>query len=168
MNQKILDHYLEFSQYTDPGLYKNLLKKLPNKIEEIGLLTRKQIIHRNTLKNGNTGSNEDMRYGNMAEVPWHRQCEDDIFTTAAAMIAELCRRDNHGFVLNRATKDKLVVTCRHVSILVASILKSKNIPCRARSGFFPYFDLFGGKSTDHWINQYWNEKENRWVLMGTY
>lgn len=165
MKQEILDHYLQFSQYTNPGVYKDSLKKLPDKIEEIGFLVRKQIIHRNTLKNGNTGSNEDMRYGDMEKVPWYRQCEDDIFSTAAAILAELYRRDNRGLVLNRATEDKLVVTCRFISILVASILKSKNIPCRVRSGFSPYFNLFEGKSTDHWINQYWNKKENRWVTI---
>lgn len=165
MNRKILDHYLQFSQYTDPGMYKDLLKKLPDKIEEVGLLVRKQIIHRNTLKNGNTGSNKDMRYGDMTKVPWYRQCEDDIFTTVAAILAELYRRDNRGLVLGRATENKLVITCRHISILVASILKFKGIPCRARSGFSSYFNLFGGKSTDHWINQYWNEKENRWVAI---
>lgn len=165
MNQKILNYYLEFSEYTDPGLYKDLLKKLPDKIEEIGLLARKQIIHINTLKNGNTGSNEDMRYGDMTKIPWYRQCEDDIFPTVAAMLAELYRRDKRGLVLDRATEDKVVATCRHISILIASILKSKGIPCRVRSGFSPYFNLFGGKSTDHWINQYWNEKENRWVTI---
>lgn len=165
MNQKIIDHYLQVSQYTDPGMYKDLFRKLPNKIKEIGLLSRKQIIHRNTLKNGNTGSNKDMRYGDMAKVPWYRQCEDDIFPTVAAMLAELYRRDKRGLVLDRATENKLVVTCRFVSILVASILKSKGIPCRVRSGFSPYFNLFGGKSADHWINQYWNEKQNKWVTI---
>jgi len=165
MNQKVLDHYLQLSQYTDPGLYKSSIKKLPDKIEEIGLLVRKQIIHRNTLKNGNTGSNKDMRYGDMAKVPWYRQCEDDVFPTAAAMLAELYRRDKRGLVLDRATENKLVATCRYVSILVAAILKIKGIPCRVRSGFSPYFNLFGDKSTDHWINQYWNKSENRWVAI---
>lgn len=165
MDQKIFNHYLQFSQYTDPGIYKDLFKNIPAKIEEIGFLVRKQVIHRNTLKNGNTGSNTDMRYGDMTKVPWYRQCEDDIFPTAVAMLAELYRRDKRGLVSDRATENKLVVTCRFISILIASILKSKGIPCRVRSGFSPYFNLFRTKSTDHWINQYWNEKDNRWVTI---
>ncbi len=165
MNQKVLNHYLKFSQYTDPALYKNLLKHLPNKIEEIGFLVRTQVIHKNTLKNGNTGSNKDLRYGDMTKVPWFRQCEDDVFPTASAMLAELYRRDKRGFVADRAEKDKLVVTCRFTSILMASILKSKGIPARVRSGFSPYFNLFGNKSTDHWINQYWSKKEKRWITI---
>jgi hypothetical protein len=35
MNQKILDHYLKFSVYTNPGLYKEYFKSLPNDISEL-------------------------------------------------------------------------------------------------------------------------------------
>lgn len=167
MDNKILNYYLQFSQYTNPGLYKDVLQKsLPDSVKEIGLLVRKQIIHRMTLKNRNTGSNADLRYGDTTKVPWHRQPEDDVFVTASAMLAELFRRDPRGLVLDRSAENKLVLTCRFTSILVASLLKIKGIPARVRSGFAPYFNvegLPGGKSDDHWINQYWNEKESRWV-----
>lgn len=164
-----MNHYLQFSQYTYPGLYENILKKiLPNSVKEIGLLVRKQIIHRMTLKNGNTGSNKDLRYGDMTKIPWYRQAEDDIFTTASAMLAELYRRDSRGFILDRPAENKLILTCRFVSIIMASLLKIKRIPTRVRSGFAPYFKvegLPGGKSDDHWINQYWNSQESRWMTI---
>lgn len=169
MNKKILDHYLQFGEYTDPGLYKEILQKeLPDDIREIGLLIRKQIVHRSTLKNGNTGSNKDLRYGDMTKVPWFRQAEDDVFPTSAAMLSELFRRDLKGFVLGRAIENKLILSCRFTAILMASILKVKGIPARVRSGFAPYFIVEGleaGKSDDHWINQYWNEKELRWITI---
>lgn len=168
MKQSILDHYLQFSQYTYPGLYLQSLQNLPNEITQIGKLVRSQTIHRVTLKNGNTGSNTDLRYGNMTKLPWYRQPEDDNFVTAAAIIAELYRRDSRGFPTDRTDENKLVLTCRHVSILIASILKSKGIPARVRSGFAPYFVVQGmpiGKSDDHWINQYWDRKQNRWVTI---
>ena len=95
MNRKIINHYLEFSQYTYPGLYQNLLKKkFPNDIRKIGELVRKQIIHRTTLEAGNVGTNADKNFGDMTKVPWHRQPEDDVFVTASAILAELHRRDN--------------------------------------------------------------------------
>jgi len=31
---------------------------------------------------------------------------------------------------------------------------------KVRSGFAPYFNNYSG---DHWINQYWDNKENKWV-----
>lgn len=169
MNKKILDHYLQFSQYTDPGIYKETISKmLPDSVQEIGLLVRKQLVHKMTLKNGNTGSNEDLRYGDMKDIPWTRQPEDDIFVTAAAMLAELLRRDPRGLTLDRSAGNKLILTCRFTAILTASLLKIKKIPARVRSGFAPYFaveGLPGGKSDDHWINQYWSEKESRWITI---
>lgn len=169
MNQKILDHYLQFGLFTNPSLFKDkLVSELPDEVEEIGLLVRKQCIHRVTLRNGNTGSDKDLRYGDMTKVPWYRQCEDDDLPSASAMLSELYRRDERGFVMDRAEKDRLIITCRFVSILTASILKSKGIPTRVRSGFAPYFDLgedIKGKSVDHWINQYWNKEQNRWITI---
>jgi len=103
----------------------------------------------------------------MTKVPWWRQPEDDILVTAGAMLAEFYRRDERGFVNDREPKDKLVLTCRFVAIMIASILKSKGIPARVRSGNAPYFDMgeLGNVSTDHWINQYWSERENRWITI---
>jgi hypothetical protein len=168
MNKKVINHYLDFGTYTYPGLYIDRLRKdLPDAICEIGLLVRQNIVHRTTLAAGNTGTNSDLRFGDMTKVPWWRQPEDDILVTAGAMLSELYRRDERGFVANRKPKDKLVVTCRFVSILVASILKSKGIPARVRSGNASYFDMgeLGDISIDHWINQYWKENENRWVTI---
>jgi len=167
MNEKILKHYLEFGEYTNAGLYRDILKNLPDDIKELGKLVRSNIIHRTTLVGGNTGTNSDLKFGDMTQIPWWRQPEDDILVTATAMLAELYRRDERGFVLDRVEENKLILTCRFVSILIASILKSKGIPARVRSGNAPYFDMhnLGNVSADHWINQYWSEKENRWITI---
>ena len=169
MNNKIKNHFLQFGTYTYPGLYQEKLKNdLPDDVQEIGLLVRKNFIHRTTLAAGNVGTNTDLKFGDMTKVPWWRQPEDDILVTASAMLAELYRRDKRGFVNDREPKDKLVLTCRFVAIMMASILKSKGIQARVRSGNAPYFDMgeeLGDVSTDHWINQYWSEQENRWITI---
>lgn len=165
MDKKILDHYLQYSQFTYPGPYKDYLKSLPDDIRELGLLIRKQLIHRTTLAAGNTGTNADMTYGDMTKVPWWRQAEDDYFITSVSIIAEFFRRDPKGFSLDRKAEDKLVLSCRFTTLLVASTLKAKGIPCRVRSGYAPYFPFEKGLSTDHWINEYWNEEEKRWVVI---
>ena len=162
MIEEILEHYRKVGTYSYAGLYKEYFQGLPDDISELGKLICSQVIHRITLKQGNTGANEKLIYGDMTKYPWYRlRCEDDILLTAVAMTAELFRLDDRGFILQRATENKLVVTCRYVSVLMSAILKAKGIPCRSRAGFAPYFDE--NKSTDHWINQYWNERENRWI-----
>ena len=163
LNQKQREHYLLFSTFTNPGLYKVLLAELPDDIRELGLLIRQNFVHRTTLAWGNTKSNEDLRFGDMNKMPWWRQPEDDNLTTTAAMLAELYRRDERGLVADRKVEDRLVLTCRYDSLLVVSILKAKGIPARVRSGFAPYF--IAGKSIDHWITQYWSDIEHRWVTI---
>ena len=163
MNKEILNHYLEFSMFTNPGLYNDKLKDLPKDIRKIGDLIRKNFIHRTTLSEGNVGTNADKKFGDMNKVPWHRQPEDDYLITVASILAELYRRNNKGLINNRKEKEKVVLTCRFVSILMASILKSNGIPCRVRSGNAPYFEK--GRSLDHWINQYWDNKEKRWITI---
>ncbi len=162
MVEEILEHYRQVGTYSFAGLYKEYFKTLPDDISELGKLVCSQVIHRVTLKQGNAGANEKLIYGDMTKYPWYRlRCEDDILLTAVAMTAELFRLDDRGFILQRAVENKLVVTCRYVSVLMSAILKAKGIPCRSRAGFAPYF--YENKSGDHWINQYWNERENRWI-----
>jgi hypothetical protein len=168
LNQQLKDHYLAFSTFTYPGLYQQQLADLPEDIRALGLLVRQNMIHRTTLADGNTGTNADLRFGDMSKVPWWQQPDDDILPTAAAMLAELNRRDGRGFVSDRAAADKLVVTCRYTAILMATILKSKGVPARVRSGNASYFEVheqYGKVSWDHWINQYWDSKQDRWVTI---
>lgn len=164
MQQKILDHYLKYGMFTYPGLYKKYLKSLPDDIRKIGHLLRWSLIHRTTLEWGNTSTNSDLKFGDMTKVPWYRQPEDDNLVTATSIIAELFRRDARGLTTERKVEDKVVLTCRFIAILMAAILKAKGIPARVRSGFAGYWP-WTKESWDHWINQYWNKKGNRWVTI---
>lgn len=162
MIEEILEHYRKVGTYSYAGLYKEYFQSLPDSVSVLSRLICSQVIHRITLKQGNTGANEKLIYGDMTKYPWYRlRCEDDVLLTAVAMAAELFRLDPRGFIEERVTENKLIVTCRYVSVLMSAILKAKGIPCRSRSGFAPYFDE--SKSFDHWINQYWNKRENRWI-----
>lgn len=164
LDPDLLRHFNSFSTYTFPGPYQDYLKsELPNDVREFGPLLRRNIIHRVTLKNGNTGSNADLRYGDMREIPWWRQPEDDILVTSAAMLSELFRRNDKGLIPDRKETDRLIVTCRYVAALTATIFKSKGIPARVRSGFESYAAPTPGLSCDHWIVQYWSDYANRWV-----
>lgn len=161
MTEQIKKHFLETGSYTYAGPYREYFQSLPDDPRELGDLISHQIIHRVTLREGNTNANADLRYGDMNQYPWHRaRCEDDMFLTAPAITAELFRLDSRGFVPDRRVENKLILTCRYVSVLVSAIYKAKGIPCRSRAGFAPYFRP--GASMDHWINQVWNEKESRW------
>lgn len=165
MNKEILEFYLKNSCYTYLWLYeKELLNSLPTEIPEIGLLLRKNIVHRVTLVLWNTFTNEDLRFWDMNRMPWYRQAEDDLFPTACWMLAELYRRDSRWFVNDRKEEDKLVITCRFVAILMAWILKSKWLPARVRSWNASYFTN-DWLSRDHWILEYFDNKRWEWILI---
>lgn len=162
MEENILEHYRKTSTYTYAGAYGEYFRSLPDDIPMLGRLVCGQVIHRVTLKEGNTNANATLLYGDMDRYPWYRmRCEDDVLLTALAMTAELFRMDGRGFVRDRKTEDKIVVTCRYVSVLMSAILKAKGIPARCRAGFAPYFRE--GVSMDHWINQYYSREEGRWI-----
>lgn len=163
MNE-ILEFYKQTSIYTNFGPYEEYFKSLPNDIYALAQLVNAQTIHRGTL------IRSYYQKTNIAkEYPWYRyRCEDDILLTAPAMMAELFRLDNRGIVSDRKIENKIVVTCRYVSILMASILKAKGIPARCRAGFCVINHRYSDKvSGDHWIVQYYNYNENRWINLDT-
>lgn len=170
MKKEVEDFYLQPSMYTNYIPFLEYYKSLPDNIEELAKLLSQQIIHRQELIRSykDTPSNYD-NYIELKKIkeqyPWYRnRSDDDILLTAPAITAELFRQDNRGFVMGREVKDRVVITCRYVSILLASILKAKGIPTRVRSGYANYF-CNNPKNTyyDHWIVQYYNQKEERWI-----
>ena len=163
-NKKILEFYKKTSAYTDLGYYKEFAKKLTNNINELCILQRKQIIHPVAFFEKDIRKKKDCFWGDMTKVPETRlQSEDDIFPTAQSMLAELLRK-NPDYTKEREAKDKIHVTCRGEAILLASILKAKGIATRVRSGFAEYIK-YDGIYYDHWITEYFDEKENRWKLV---
>lgn len=157
MNREILDFYKKISMYTNYQPYEKYFKELPDDLDKLMNLIRSNIIHRVELMKDNE-KGEQLRMA----FPWYRyRCEDDVLLTAPAMMAELFRQDERGLVLDREVADKIVVTCRYMSVLAASILKAKGYSCRLRSGFAPYF--YDDIACDHWICQYYDEKTERWI-----
>lgn len=164
MQTSLLEHYRAFGSFTYPGLHQErLVSDLPNDIREVGRLVRLQLIHKMTLYAVRAGHSVHPAYGDVSKVPWYRQGEDDYFPTVAAMLAELYRRDSRGFVVDRAVENKLILTCRFVALLMAAILKARGIATRVRPGFAPY--IHPERIEDHWINQYWQESEQRWITI---
>ena len=164
VTKEILNFYKKTSLYTDLGLYKDFAKSLPNDIKELCYLQRHQIIHPFDMKDKEERNNANSFYGDMTKIEETSLCfENDLFPTAISILAELLRR-NENYTIDRPIEDKIHVCCREQAILLASILKAKEIPARVRSGFANYACL-GNGAGDHWITEYYNEEKGRWVLV---
>ena len=158
MRNDILEFYKKTSMYTNYTGFFEYFKSLPDDLEELRKLIRNNIIHRVDLLKAFKNNDESIT----KHYPWYRnRCDDDILLTAPAMMAELFRQDERGLINNRRIEDMIVVTCRYVSVLTASILKAKGYSVRVRSGFAPW--IRENTACDHWICQYYCEKENRWI-----
>ncbi|HLI67402.1 MAG TPA: transglutaminase-like domain-containing protein [Caulobacteraceae bacterium] len=63
----------------------------------------------------------------------------------------------------REPNDRVVGVCRHFAVLTTAILRAQGVPARSRTGFGAYFEA--GKFVDHWVVEYWNREQERWVLV---
>lgn len=164
MRKDILEFYKQTSLYTDLGLYKDFAKNLTDNINDLCILQRMQIIHPFVYSNPDIRKETKCFWGDMTKVPITRlDYEDDLFPTALSMLSELLRRDNN-YNNQRKAENKIHVTCRGQAILLAATLKAKGYSARVRSGFSPYIK-YDGVNYDHWITEYYDETENRWILV---
>lgn len=164
MNDKMLQRYLETSFYTDVGPYRDFVLSLPDDIASIGMLVCDQITHPSMYFTKVSPYLEENYYGKFSSYPKHRfKNEDELYITAVAMIAGILRLDSAGFTKNRDVTKRITVSCRQASVLFSAILKAKGIPCRSRAGFMDFGDA-GESYMEHWVNEYWDFGESRWVL----
>jgi hypothetical protein len=91
--------------------------------------------------------------------------EEGRIANAEQMLEALMEKDSTGLTLNRKPDDRLLLACHHHAILLASILRYKDIPVRIRFGFARYFEKEAGVRFGHVICEVWNEKEQRWMLV---
>jgi hypothetical protein len=149
---RILDFYRQYSPNTEPGEYGYLYKKLPTGLMELCVRIKKQLIHPN-------------RIGDFPELAGMRY-EDETVYSVKDMLSELVKRNPKGLVDERSPKERLRLSCRFHSLLLASILKSRGIPTRVRVGFADYLSPPGyGKSIDHWICEVWDKNREKWILV---
>ncbi len=69
--------------------------------------------------------------------------------------------DPSPLTVSRLLNKRFVGNCRDYSTLLASMLRHKGVPARARCGFGTYF--MPDHYEDHWVCEYWNGR--RWVAV---
>lgn len=63
----------------------------------------------------------------------------------------------------RPPGQRTVGVCRHFTLLHVAMLRAQGVAARARCGFGGHFEK--GKYYDHWVTEYWNEAQRRWILV---
>jgi hypothetical protein len=79
------------------------------------------------------------------------------------MLARIRALDDRPLTVAREPGHRMAGVCRHFSVMLCAILRSQGVAARARCGFGAYFTP--GKFEDHWVCEYWNPGQARWILV---
>ncbi len=103
-------------------------------------------------------------------APWlygitlsEKQRDDGHLRPLAQMLTRIHELDSRPLTIAREAGKRLPGVCRHFSLMLCAMLRHQGIPARPRCGFGAYFTP--GKFEDHWVCEYWNAGEKRWVLV---
>lgn len=143
---------LEFYKQQGPRtiVKKGVFDDFPDDIDKITRIIRGLLIHPSTIK--------PLRN---LDLPKSRIQKERGFKTVQQILDRANKLDPSPLIIPREPKKRVVAICKHFSMLLCSILREKGIPARTRCGFATYFQ--GGWFEDHWICEYWNKKQKRWV-----
>ena len=147
----ILAYYTSHSPFTDPGPYAYLYDDLPGRPDELAGIIHGLLLHK--------------LVANYYKVTLGRvQRAEQFLRTVEQRLAKLMEVDPAPLITPREPHQRQVGMCRDFALLHVSMLRHKGIPARMRVGFAKYLDPKGPLIIDHWIAEYWNADQSRWVL----
>jgi hypothetical protein len=79
------------------------------------------------------------------------------------ILTRIHARDPRPLTIAREPGERFAGNCRYFSLMLTAILRYQGVPARPRCGFGAYFEP--GKFIDHWVCEYWNAAEARWILV---
>jgi hypothetical protein len=103
-------------------------------------------------------------------APWlydlkltEQQRDDGHVRPLAQMLERIHALDDRPLTVARDPAHRMPTVCRHFSLMLSAILREQGVAARARCGFGAYFTP--GKFEDHWVCEYWNAQQSRWILV---
>ncbi len=150
MTNDMLTYYTQPGPMTDPGPYAHLFDGLPTDIPALVKTLQGVMVH--IFWAGSYG----------LELTDERKAEVNL-RTVEKQLARILELDDRPLTEARPHERKLVGNCRDFSVMMTAILRRQGVPARARCGFGTYF--IPGHYEDHWVVEYWNTEQSRWVLV---
>jgi hypothetical protein len=145
-----LSQFASYGAMTDPRAYSGYYAGLPSDVPSLVQTVQGLIVHVFWAE----------RYG--LKLAPERQAEVQLRSTERRLARTLAL-DPAPLNVARPLEKKIVGNCRDFSLSLASLLQAQGVPARPRCGFGAYF--MPEHYEDHWVCEYWNEAEARWVLV---
>lgn len=143
--------YKEVSEFTDSSIHHPCLHNLPDDIGQLCEFVQNLLIHAYWLEKYDCQIDDSVKFSEM-QARYSKEILDIAVLKSQVSLNK-----------TREPKDRVVSICRDFSLLLCSILRTKGIPSRTRCGFATY--LTPDHFEDHWICEYWNENESRWIMV---
>ena len=144
------EFYAEQGIVTDPGEYRYLFNDLPDDIPSLCKIVQGLILHMHWAEAYGVKLSDERR-------------EEANLRCVIRQLKRIIELDDSPLTIARPLERKVVGNCRDFAVFTTSILRHKGVPARARCGFGTYFTP--NYHEDHWICQYWNADEVRWVTV---
>ncbi len=145
-----LDFYRTPGPLTDISAYASELDALPRDVASLAKIVPLLMVHRFWSEAYKT------------EITPDRDREQGL-RSAASMLRRILDIDPRPLTVPRLPDGRVVGICRHFATLLTAFLRYQGTPARARCGFATYFEP--GKHVDHWVCEYWNSDESRWIMV---
>ena len=145
------EYYRHDGPMTAPGAHAGEFGKLPRDVARLCEVVQGLLIHRDIAP-----FLYDLK---LTEA----QRDDGHLRPVAQMLTRIHELDSRPITVARDYARRLPSVCRHFSLMLSAMLRYHGIPARARCGFGAYFNA--GKFEDHWVCEYWNAAESRWILV---
>ena len=142
--------YSRQSDLTDPGKQAHLYEDLPFDVPGMARAVGGLLSHFNMGK------------ANGASIGEERQQEADT-RRVELVLGRIQELDCRPLTESRSPDRRLVGCSRDYAVLLASMLRHRGVPARARCGFARY--LGPEMHYDRWVCEYWREREQRWVMV---
>jgi len=149
-NDQILRYYSEPGLFTDLGEYAPLINRFPPTINERVARVQGLMLH--------------VFWAESYGVKPDEARQDELnMRSVQEKIRRIFELDDQPLTTTRPAEKRLLGNCRDYATLLVSILRQSGLPARARCGFATYFRTGGYE--DHWVVEYWNDDEHRWVMV---
>jgi hypothetical protein len=150
MKEDSLTYYARPGPMTDPGPHAHLWDDLPTDMPSLVKTVQGVMLH--IFWAG--------AYG--VELTDERKAEVNL-RRVDKQLARMLELDGRPLTEARPHERKLVGNCRDFAVMLTAMLRHQDVPARARCGFGTYFTP--GHYEDHWVCEYWNAEQGRWVLV---
>ena len=145
-----LERWREPAGYSRPGGRAALFENLPRGAQALAGVVQGLLMHEHISS----------AYGLDLSAEQHAQAH---VRSVEGMLEGIAGHDPRPLTAARAPGERQVGVCRHFTLMHVAMLRDQGVPARARCGFAAYFER--GKFLDHWVTEYWNGLESRWVLV---